>query len=291
MATLTISPPFKVPLSPTLGGTGVANASGNTISFTGGSLSIADGASVFSLTGGTSASVLTIVAGKTLRANNTLTLAGTDATTMTFPAISDTVACLATAQTFTKAQTITLGAAGVPLTINDTNLSTGGNAVLVNSTVITTGQVVRILDTSVTSGFALDVRSTALTSGSVGLFETNHVTSGKVLYLYQDTSAFTGVALQMDIATGSGSFTAGYFLVCNNNSVSKFYVDHAGTTTILGGCLVSGLIDIQGNWQTPGSITSLAVLPRLPAGAATATGAIWLEFNQSGNTYYLPGWH
>ncbi len=43
--------------------------------------------------------------GKTLTINNSLTLAGTDATTMTFPATSDTVAGIGTAQTWTAAQT------------------------------------------------------------------------------------------------------------------------------------------------------------------------------------------
>jgi len=48
---------------------------------------------------------LTIANGKTLTANNSLTLAGTDATTMTFPSTSQTIAGLGLAQTFTAAQT------------------------------------------------------------------------------------------------------------------------------------------------------------------------------------------
>ena len=49
---------------------------------------------------------VSIASGKTLTGSNTLTLAGTDATTMTFPATSGTVATLNTAQTFTALQTI-----------------------------------------------------------------------------------------------------------------------------------------------------------------------------------------
>ena len=49
--------------------------------------------------------VLTLAAGKTLTANNTLTLAGTDATTQTFPATSATIARTDAAQTFTGTQT------------------------------------------------------------------------------------------------------------------------------------------------------------------------------------------
>lgn len=51
-------------------------------------------------------STLTIIDGKTLRSNNTLTLAGTDATTMTFPTTSATVARTDAANTFTGHQTI-----------------------------------------------------------------------------------------------------------------------------------------------------------------------------------------
>jgi hypothetical protein len=56
------------------------------------------------LTISTSTGTLTITNGKTLSASNTLTLAGTDSTTMTFPASSTTVAGLGIAQTFTASQ-------------------------------------------------------------------------------------------------------------------------------------------------------------------------------------------
>ena len=59
------------------------------------------------LTAPATSSTLTIADGKTLTASNSLTLAGTDATTMTFPASSATVAGLAIAQSFTAKQTFT----------------------------------------------------------------------------------------------------------------------------------------------------------------------------------------
>jgi hypothetical protein len=55
----------------------------------------------------TSTGTLTVANGKTLTANNTLTLSGTDSTTMTFPAASTTVAGLGTTQTFTGINTFT----------------------------------------------------------------------------------------------------------------------------------------------------------------------------------------
>ena len=62
---------------------------------------------------------LTLADGKTLTANNSLTLSGTDATTMTFPATSTTVAGLGVAQTFTAKQTIDLS--GEQLALGGTN--------------------------------------------------------------------------------------------------------------------------------------------------------------------------
>lgn len=55
----------------------------------------------------TGTGTLTLAASKTLTANNTLTLAGTDGTTMTFPSTSATVARTDAANSFAGAQTIT----------------------------------------------------------------------------------------------------------------------------------------------------------------------------------------
>lgn len=79
---------------------------------------------------------LTIADGKTLTVSNTLTFAGTDATTMTFPASSATVAGLGITQTFTGIQTFSPAArssGSAPyLTINapaDTNLTADTEAI------------------------------------------------------------------------------------------------------------------------------------------------------------------
>lgn len=66
---------------------------------------------------------------KTLTVNNSLTLAGTDATVMTFPATSTTVAGLGIAQTFTALQTITRsvssGVGGLSIGITQTAPNAG----------------------------------------------------------------------------------------------------------------------------------------------------------------------
>lgn len=69
----------------------------------------ATGAAVWTATGATG---VTVASGKTLTVNNTLTLAGTDGTTLTFPAVSATLAALGVQQSWTKSQAVT----PVPLT-------------------------------------------------------------------------------------------------------------------------------------------------------------------------------
>jgi hypothetical protein len=57
------------------------------------------------ITAPATSATLTIANGKTLTANHSLTLAGTDSTTMTFPSTSATIARTDAAQTFTGNQT------------------------------------------------------------------------------------------------------------------------------------------------------------------------------------------
>jgi hypothetical protein len=102
---------------------------------------------------------LTIADGKTLTASNSLTLAGTDATTMTFPATSTTVAGLGIVQAFSVSQrgTVTTDNDGSfdmnatnnflctptgTVTLTFTNITAGqaGNIILVNSSNYTIGQ-------------------------------------------------------------------------------------------------------------------------------------------------------
>jgi len=95
------------------GGTGVTSSTGSTNVVLSNSptlvtpvLGVATATSInkVALTAPATGSTLTVADGKTLTASNTLTLAGTDATTMTFPATSATVAGLSILETFTASQ-------------------------------------------------------------------------------------------------------------------------------------------------------------------------------------------
>jgi len=57
------------------------------------------------ITAPATSSTITVADGKTFTCSNTLTIAGTDSQVFTFPAASDSVGCLGTAQTWTAAQT------------------------------------------------------------------------------------------------------------------------------------------------------------------------------------------
>lgn len=74
--------------------------------------------------------------GKLLTTNNTLTLAGTDGTTMTFPTTSATVARTDAANTFTGTQTV---GALVATTVNGNTVTTGTGTITLGSSTLNTG--------------------------------------------------------------------------------------------------------------------------------------------------------
>jgi hypothetical protein len=91
---------------------------------------------------------LTIANGKTFTASNTLTLAGTDGTTMTFPGTSDTIVTLAATQTLTNktltSPTLTTPALGTPASgvlsnCTTATLSAGNNSTSLPSTAYVDG--------------------------------------------------------------------------------------------------------------------------------------------------------
>ncbi|WP_296687194.1 hypothetical protein [Flavobacterium sp.] len=83
------------------------------------------------ITAPTTSATLTIADGKTLTANNSLILAGTDGKTMTFPTTDATIARTDAAQTFTGVQTFSSTIAG----------SISGNAATVTNGIYTTSKI------------------------------------------------------------------------------------------------------------------------------------------------------
>lgn len=128
----------------------------------------------------TGTGTLTLAAGKTLTASNTLTLAGTDATVLTFPTTSATIARTDAANTFTGAST------GTSWTLTTPTLSgTTTAGAIVSSSTITAGAG---------SGFTWSGRSTmrSPSDGLVGLYNSATTDFGR-LQLGGTTSSFPAI--------------------------------------------------------------------------------------------------
>lgn len=80
------------------------------------------------LTVTTTTGTLTIANGKTVTINNSITFAGTDSTTMTFPATTATIARTDAAQTFTGVQTFTSPATTTSITTGSTSFTAWAGA-------------------------------------------------------------------------------------------------------------------------------------------------------------------
>lgn len=156
-------------------------------------------------------STLTILNGKTLTANNTLTLAGTDSTVMTFPGASDTLAGLGTAQTFSAAQ-------GFSNTVALTSTTAANNK-------ITQGAAINIGSTS-TDGIVLQ-NTTAAAAGAqqwsprlhwIGQgWKTNATAASQTVDYIAELVPVQGAAnptanLQFSYQVNGGGYTAGLLM-------------------------------------------------------------------------------
>ena len=171
------------------------------------------------LTQPATAATLTIADGKTLSVNNSLGLSGTDGTTMTFPAASDTIAGLGTVQSFTQPQTIALGtiaanAANLNLTATWNNAAVTFDAPLsMNITATASAAASLLVDAKVnaatvfavtkTGSLYMNLSTTTISPAAAGfLFTGSGVPS---LYVGQDGS---GTAQTRNSFAGSFSWSS-----------------------------------------------------------------------------------
>jgi len=183
------------------GGTGVTSSTGSTNVVLSNSptlvtpvLGVATATSVnkVALTAPATGSTLTVADGKTLTASNTLTLAGTDATTMTFPATSATVAGLSILETFTASQrgTITTDNDGsFDMNVTNNFSCTPAGTFALTFTNITAGQsgYVLLINTgghAVTAAATTKVGATFLTGVSAaGTYLLSYFSNGTNVYV------------------------------------------------------------------------------------------------------------
>ena len=189
------------------GGTGVTSSTGSTAVVLSTSptlvtpvLGVASATSInkVALTAPATGSTLTIADGKTLTASNTLTLAGTDATTMTFPASSATVAGLGIAQSFTAKQTFTGATASLASAfINATEFSTiSATAATGTINYDVTTQSVLYYTSNASANWTVNIRGNATTSLNTLMTTGDSLTV--VFLVTQGSTAYYNNALTID---------------------------------------------------------------------------------------------
>lgn len=158
------------------------------------------------ITAPATSATLTVANGKTLTASNTLTLAGTDATVMTFPTTSATIARTDAANTFTGVQTMTSPAITTPVfTGTATGTYTLGGTPTITAPIIAT-------------------------ISNTGTITLPSATGGAPVVLYCGS---TGTGNQTCSATAAAATTkiyAGHSTLSSNAAVITFPVAFASTT-------------------------------------------------------------
>jgi hypothetical protein len=96
-----------------------------------------------------------------------------------------------------------------------------------------------------TAGVISGVTGYTQTAGSISLTNST-ATSTNLVSVVQNTSAYTGTALLLNVAAGSGTFSSGNFIDLQKNSVSQFRVDNTGAVTTLGGITAATTGTING---------------------------------------------
>jgi len=228
-----------------------------------------------------------IAAGKIGTLSNTLTLAGTDGTTMTFPTTNATIARTDAAQTFTGNQTITggistAGNVGIGTAINpayglsiaSTGLTGGTQGGFgVNATInddatlgagLVLGGITKAASFTLTAFYGLQLNDMSLGSGSA-------VTTQNGLYINDQTKGSTNVGIRNLVSAGTnkwgyyGSGTAdNYFAgAVKIGATSKLYLDGSGAGDTYITESSANVLDMYA-----GGVNTL----RLSATAATITG-------------------
>jgi hypothetical protein len=257
--------------------------------------------------------------GKSLTISNSMTLAGTDSTTMTFPTTNATIARTDAANTFTGTQTITTVTAPAA-TNHTTNAPTGQHVIqAINSTTVTdvTSTGVAVTGTlSATGNYVSSATQGALlntaTGGSMVLGGGNTVTDGGNIIVGGSTSGTYGGHILGRIGsttvtdttstglavTGTGSFTTvtatnslGSVVIANGaNNQSYFKVVQTQNTAELG-LLGSGNTYVSSNNNFPldtyingSKVTTVSSTGLAVTGALSASGIVTI-----GGTSQLTG--
>lgn len=223
---------------------------------------------------------LTIADGKTLTASNSLTMAGTDATTMTFPTTSATIARTDTGQTFTGSNTFS-GTTTAIQTTNFTSTSTtitlGSNAAastLGFGTGATTTGVTKAVNigtggltgstTNVVIGSTTGTNNTVTINGNSGstaiTLNGNTTVGNSASFQTTGTVSLSSTTTTVAISIGSGATTTG----------------NTATTNIGAGATASGGAKVVhiGDAGLAGSTTTITIGSTAGTSTTTLNGAV-----------------
>jgi len=210
------------------------------------SLGVATATSINGNTFTTGTYTLTGAAGKTLTFNNSLTLAGTDSTTMTFPSTSATIARTDAANTFTGNQTITEVAGGSGLIITGATQTTSQPALNITQTWNASGTTFTFLKGNVTN--------TASASGSI-LVDLQVGGTSRFSFLVGSTSVFS--------IDGTAASNNAYALKYGSSGVATVG-SYGGTSEFA----VSGLLAFQnGTNSTPDAVLARSAAGQIDVGS------------------------
>ncbi|MEI6327447.1 MAG: hypothetical protein WCO78_05015, partial [Candidatus Roizmanbacteria bacterium] len=206
---------------------------------------------------------LNIAAGKTLSVSKSLTLTGTDNTTMTFPTTSAILARTDAGQTYSGNQIFDMGGStsGSAISVTNANDYSGTGILSITANTATTGQIMSLSATSLTSGNVLKITGgSAMTTGSDldvngGNFvhSANGETGSLASFAFSDTTsgAFTstsnGILVSPTVNITAGAATK----TINGLSVAPNLTACTTATCTVTGLNVDNVTD-SGNFNTTG---------------------------------------
>ena len=198
------------------------------------------------LTAPATGSTLTIADGKTLTASNTITLAGTDSTTMTFPSTSATIARTDAANTFTGIQTMTSPVITTELTTNSTTFNLiNATATTVNFAGVATALTIGATTGTTTIRNALTVTGNLIVNGTTSTVNSTTITvDDPIITLGGDIAPVSDDNKDRGIEFRyySGSAKIGFFGYDDSSGKLVFIPDATNTSEVFSGTL--GTIDV-----------------------------------------------
>jgi hypothetical protein len=197
---------------------------------------------------------LTIADGKTLTMSNSLTLAGTDSTTMTFPTTSQTVAGLAVNQTWSKGQAVT------PSTLTDGATITA--------------------DLSLSDHFKVQLGGSRTFGVPSNIIAGQ---SGQIDILQDSTGSRTGsYAWVWNFPSGTAPTLTTTAL---GRDTLSYFVSYYGTSTVTITIATPGVVTWNSHGLVTGNKIQLTTSGALPTGL-TASTTYWVIFNDA-NSFWL----